>query len=159
MQLALFEKKETVEDARAKVHEAAKDKGCHCPVCDQFVKVYRHNISQAVAQSLVEMYRLHRQGWFHIDDVNKFNPKNGGSFAKLRHWGLVEERPNDDDRTKRTSGWWRITHTGEYFVKGDGEIFKYALLYNGKCLGHEGELRTIHDCYGDHFNFHELMMR
>ena len=158
-QIDMFTGKTAIEQARDETQAAARDGGCECPVCDQFVKVYRHSISATVLKTFVDAFNAHGMNYFHIDYINKLNPKNGGSFAKLRHWNLIQELPKDpQDKSKRTSGQWKITSNGYDFIMNIYQIPKYALLYNGRCLGFEGDMLSIGDVT-DKFSLDELMNR
>jgi len=73
-----------------------------------------------------------------------------------RHWGLIEAKENVDD-AKQTSGYWRLTQQGIYFVQGELTIPKYVRLYDNEALSFEGEHLTIQQCLGNKFNYTELM--
>jgi hypothetical protein len=50
-----------------------------------------------------------------------------------------------------------VTRLGARFVRGEIRIAKYARVYNGRCLGLEGEPVDIRDALGTQFNYSELM--
>jgi len=135
--------------------EKARGKGCDCPVCGQFVKVYRRTINKAMARQLSQAYRKFGVGQeFHISDVF---PGGGGDFAKLRYWGLITEIENSD-HNKKSSGKWYVTFSGAAFLKGTASVSKYVLIYNGKFLDFEGLAPiTFKECLGKDFDYHELM--
>lgn len=138
--------------------DQAKEDGCECPTCGQFVKIYKQSISGITAKCLIEMWKRHKSKWFHIDEVNRINPKNGGNFAKLRHWGLVLEKEHEKGaERKRTSGWWCVTHTGHRFIQNEIMIPKYKLLYNGKVLGDDGPAVGISATLTEKFDYNMLM--
>jgi hypothetical protein len=127
-----------------------------CPCCDQLVKVYRRNIAGSTAYDLIRFANGTSLGEErHIRHIT-MRSSGGGDFAKLLYWGLVEEAVNTSTN-KRTSGMWRITPKGYDFVLNKLAIPKYALVYNGKFLGFEGDSVTIEDCLGTNFNYRELM--
>lgn len=131
--------------------------GVTCPCCGQFVKIYPRTIHSTMARTLVLAYRKYSKEWFHLSKLTGTSGR-GGEESKLRYWGLLEE-----EHTRRPdggrSGWWRITRDGELFVLGELEIRKYAMVYNGRCVGHEGDWISIHDALGKRFSLSELMGR
>lgn len=145
----------TLEDAKNWLRQRV-DEGERCPCCNQFAKVYRRSIHATMARTLVIAYREHELDWFHLSTLTKSSGR-GGEESKLRYWGLLEEeleRRPDGGR----SGWWRITPTGAAFVQGSIEIPKYARIYDGRCLGLDGDKVSIRDALGKKFNYDELMM-
>jgi hypothetical protein len=150
----------TVEAARAWLRAEAMGNGARCPCCRQFSKVYRRNITSAMARALIVLYReggiewqdkiatLHRAG---IDAHGTMDPK-------LRYWGLLEEDETRRDDGVR-SGRWRVTRDGALFAQNLMSVQKYALVYDGRCLGRDGPPVTIRDCLGDKFDYYELMGR
>ena len=50
-----------------------------------------------------------------------------------------------------------ITNEGRLFVQGEHQVRKLAVIYDGKCTGHEGPLIGIRDALGDRFDYPELM--
>lgn len=136
--------------------------GSTCPVCEQNVKMYWKKIDSLMAYYLIKLHRVASNNpertYFHVEDDLGVKQKVGGSFAKLRWWGLIEEQPKDKNVTnKRTSGMWMLTQRGENFVKNRISVKKYVKLYNGKCHGADGHEVTIKQCLKDKFDFKELM--
>lgn len=134
------------------------EKGQVCPCCKQFAKIYKRPIYGTMAKHLINLY------WAsHIADgaychISSFCPKHPGDFAKLVYWGLVEEKPKDEDNTStRTSGFWKITEKGKQFVLNQISIPSHIRLYDGKLLGTTGQQVTIKDVLGKDFDYDELM--
>lgn len=128
-----------------------------CPECGQTVKLYRRNLYAKPAYQLILLYRLNRDNFnFHHIKTTGNPAAGGGDFAKLRFWGLIEEYVNDDP-TKRTSGYWRITDKGRQFVQRKITVSKYVLIYNKEFYGFQGAQVFIDDCLGKRFNYTELM--
>jgi hypothetical protein len=148
--------------------ETERTEGVTCPCCRQFAKVYRRTIHTAMARSAIDLYqrRAYDQrrtmptslgpvdGWTHLTRTG--NP--GGDEAKLRYWGLLEQRDAEPEHG-RTAGEWRLTKRGVHFVRDALVVPKYALIYNGDCLGHEEPLIGIRDALGSKFDYEELMQR
>lgn len=127
-----------------------------CPCCGQLVKVYRRNIASGVASDLIAFANRTQQGeYMHISKITK-RSSGGGDFAKMQMWGLITEHQNTDTG-KRTSGLWCVTQKGRDYVNNKIQLPKYALVYNGKFLGYDGDDISIEECLGTKFNYRELM--
>lgn len=109
-----------------------------------------------MARCLIKLFNM-GEGFHHVSTIIKgISPTGSGDFAKLRYWGFIEEMPNDNN-SKRTSGYWRITEAGKEIVQNPNINFrKYALVYNGEVLKFEG-VSNIFEALGEKFNYHELM--
>jgi len=97
--------------------------------------------------------------WIHIPTEfteRKINVSNA-EYSKLSYWGLIEGKPNEDDDTKRDSGFWRITPLGIDFVNGKCSTCRHVFLYNKKRYGSSDETTTIKEALGDKFDYAELM--
>ena len=147
---------ETLEEARAYLKEHW-GKGVECPCCRQHVKLYKRKIYARLAYDLISLHNLDRENnlFFHVRDIG-LPEAGGGDFAKLKHWGLVEEKPNEDDE-KRTSGYWRITPRGRAFVRNVIPVEKYLFFYNGRIYKCSDEHQSIIEALGKKFNDGELM--
>ncbi len=149
----------TLAEAKAEVRAGARD-GTTCPCCGQFVKVYKRPLYAGMAAGLVLLCRDYVRGnqdWIHVPSAKwRVEAGRGGDFAKLRYWGLIEERPNDDE-AKRTSGFWRPTDRGLEFANGRGMVQKYALVFQGECVGFDGHKINIGAALAGKFNYTELM--
>ena len=130
-------------------NQIANGTGAKCPCCTQTVKIYRRNINSGMALMLVRAYRDYGRDWFHLPTAVGLRTYSGEG-SQFRFWGLLEQDP---DR----QGYWRITEAGEDFVRERSAVPKYALIFNARCLRHEGENVTIQDCLGDKFDYDELM--
>lgn len=140
---------------RAKV-----EKGETCPCCKQFAKVYKRKIYSKAVYSLIKLYRLNENqaNYYHITQLNPEKVSGGGDFAKLVYWGLIEEKPKEEDETtSRTSGYWKITNKGRYFVERQKTIPTYARIYDSRLLGLTGPEIDIKEALGTKFDYEELM--
>ncbi len=140
-------------DAR-EILRSLVDDGHRCPCCTQFAKVYRRKLHATMARDLIRVYRTQGHRWFHLPTVHGKHP---GDFAKLAHWGLIEEEPLRHPTDGSRAGWWRVTFPGATFVNGWSRVPKYARIYDGRCLNLTGDPVGIRDCLGDRFNYDELM--
>ena len=143
-------------------------KGCKCPVCNQNVRLQKYTINSEMAKCLIDLYKLNKKHpekiWFHVASDIKISIKVSGAFAKMRHWGLIEQLPKDSSITvKRTSGMWRITDKGIDFVLNRIKIEKFIKVYNQTFFGFEEEKNdknkpiTITDAISTKFNYKELL--
>lgn len=128
--------------------------GERCPCCTQLAKVYRRKINAGMAHALIQMYRHAGTEWFYLPNIT--SRWQGRDEAGLRYWGLITEATEKRDDGGR-AGWWCLTPLGERFVRRHIRVPKYALVYDGRCLGMEGDLVGIRDALGDKFNYDELM--
>jgi hypothetical protein len=150
----------TLAEGRAILRELVND-GHKCPVCTQLAKVYRRKINSGMARSLIEMYRVGRegdvagvQGWVHVPTQIGARSREEG---KLAYWGLVEEEAEIKREDGGRAGYWRVTARGAQFVRNLIQVPKYARVYDGRCLGLTGPDVSIHDALGTKFNYDELM--
>lgn len=143
-------------------------KGCKCPVCNQNVKLQKYTINSEMAKCLIDLYKLNKNNpnkiWFHVAADIKISIKVSGAFAKLRHWGLIEQLPKDSSITvKKTSGMWRITDKGLDFVLNRITVPKFIKVYNQTFYGFEEQKGdknkpiTITDAISTKFNYSELL--
>lgn len=145
--------------------EDNKDKGVHCPCCSQYCRVYKRKLSSSQAIALIEFYKAtkNKKEYTHIMDVVQksvlFATKmNGGDFAKLVNWGLIQEMPKDYASIhKKTSGFWRLTEKGNLFVEGKLKVPTHAIFYKNEILGFSESESYIEKCLTNHFSYTELM--
>lgn len=143
---------------------ANANKGCKCPACGQVVKFYKRPLLHCMVSCLVTFYRKFDDNEFHhISDLTKENPyfaSRGGAFAMLRFWHFVEEKTKEHDTLGRTSGYWRITERGRYFVTGKISVPRRALMFDNRFLGwvDDKEMVTISQCFPTVFDY-EMMMK
>lgn len=139
--------------------EANVDDGVRCPCCDQLAKRYNRTIYGSMSVWLIRLYRiwLERDDWVHVRDLSGASMASGSAdFAKLRYWGLIEQKWNEDTK-KRCSGFWRPTHNGVEFLHGRYLVQRHAVVYDDKFQRFKGDLISIHDTLGVEFDYRELM--
>lgn len=153
----------TLGDARTQVEQRAHSKGGgHCPCCGQLVKVYTRRLNSALAQFLVWIVRSYEDTprWIHIREFPMIqNRRGGGDFAKLTFWSLLEQKPNDDDPTKRTSGLWKPLQLANDFVYKRTRLPEYVQLYDNHVQGFAAKTIDIEMALGQQFDYAELMSR
>jgi hypothetical protein len=153
----------TLGEARAHVRENW-EKGLRCPCCGQWVQRYAYSLHSGMARVLILVYHADKinlmeggDGWIHVENyLVDVGVKIKGVHGKLRHWGLLEQKPNDDPK-KHDSGIWRITDKGRQFVEGTILVPKKVLMYNERFLGFDGEDISIRQALGKRFDYTELM--
>lgn len=137
------------------------DHGAACPCCTQFAKVYRRRLNHVPAAALLALYRDARRDWAHLPTVVKRRlpgvAHQGGYSVLTAHWGLIEEEVEILRDDGGRSGYWRVTGRGEMFVHCEITVPKYARIYDGRCLGCEGDRVSIIDALGARFDYTALM--
>lgn len=157
----------SLSEARAYV-QRRRDDGVRCPCCEQFAKVYRRHINDAMARALIEMFKVlgTSEEFMHMTSFAGANAEQlrlwrGGDYAKLRYWGLIEEKPLDhaESADKRSSGFWRMTPRGVNFVLRRITVPKYVYLYDGLEVKVDGPNPDVDilDCLKKKFNYADLM--
>lgn len=130
-------------------------KGVDCPCCKQKVQLYRYKIQAQMIYYLFEIMKLQRnKPWVHV--MNEVKPING-DYAKLRYWGLIEERGDVPEKDTKSSGFWRITEKGKQFLYGYIPIYSHCLIFNHKCYGTSGVPITVQEALQNKFSYEELM--
>jgi len=159
------------------------DKGAECPCCNQVVKLYKRRLNKSMAAVLALIYRWERNRqkaleagtataeqlipFVHVPsliaELGAQNPRQAaalrGDFAKLKHWGLLEQMPaKRDDGSKRT-GYWKITERGTQFMRGQIKVEAYVWIYNEAVITTRPvlELVTIREALKTTFNYQDLM--
>jgi hypothetical protein len=153
----------TLEEAKNFLRGNYK-KGCTCPACGQFVKLYKRKLNTSMAYTLLRLFRKSQSNqeleFFHITDILGVakDVGTGSELSKLKYWEMVDELEKDpSNTTSRTSGFWKITKKGEKFVKNELTVPEYILLYNSELRGFEGNQINIIRALGNKFNYVELM--
>ena len=150
-----------LSEAKAELR-AQLNQGAHCPCCTQFAKIYERRLNSGMAACLLILYRIAKEmrteEWIYVPAWVSSHPAlaNSREYPKLRYWGLVEQRENEDP-DKKDSGFWRLTESGRNFVRGELEISSHVRLYDGRSLGFSGKPVTLKDCLGNRFSYQELM--
>lgn len=149
----------TIASAKAWLRNRLR-KGERCPCCGQRAQMYRRKITASMVSTMAAVYREQTrqakagQGdpWVYLPDI----PQHSRDFATLQYFGLVAQRPvRREDGGK--AGWWRLTPNGEDFLLGQLTASKYALVFDGRQFGFEGNQITVHDIAPE-FRYDELMV-
>lgn len=149
----------TLKEARGWLRDHL-DEGAECPCCTQRAQVYRRKLHATMARDLIRFWRRFGRDWGHLPDLGG----HPGDFAKLAHWGLIEEA--DESRTDGgRAGWWRVTAQGVLFIAGEHHVHQYVHLYDarrvkpdeGRGAVFSGALVSIETCLGKRFSYADLM--
>lgn len=148
----------TVAEARSHVL-AHRDDGVACPVCGQFAKLYRRRLHRSMARALCWLVVEHERkaDWVFTPEGPAWVTRSR-ELPKLRMWGLIEQKPNDNDPDKRCSGYWRPTARGRRFVLDFTTEPTHVLVYDGVVEGFAATQQTIVQALsGIGFSYGELM--
>ena len=135
-----------------------REKGIKCPCCNQFVKLYKRKLNSGMAITLIRMYNHNKFGWISVKDfLRRYSLKNNHDWTLLRHWTLIEEKPENPEHGGKTNGVWRLTDLGRRFVERKINVMERLLIYNNTFMGFEGTRININYALGDKFDYDELM--
>lgn len=139
---------------------AVAQTGCHCPVCDRLVRMYRYPVSRSQAQFLVSMaltsadrWGGHLTGYVDLRTVGgQFSAgmRLGGKYAKLRHWGLIAAHP--DQRAT-----WRLTPAAIDWMRGRTVLPRYVYLLDNELHGHSSDVATFTDALRRPFDLDDAL--
>lgn len=155
----------TVAEARVIVMERRWDKeGLRCPCCEQQAKVYKRSITGSMAKVLCVMYWRGKDKVHHLPTLFRENAAmlgtagQGGDWAKLRFWKLLERLEEDrGDGSKRCGLAW-LTEAGVNFVHDRLRVAKYAYVYDDECIGYDGDKMVgITDVLPKKFNYQAIL--
>jgi hypothetical protein len=159
----------SLEDAKRWLRERF-NKGATCPCCQQFVKLYRRplNKSMAYVLLLIDCYYRgdHVEEWLHVPsyiaEMAADKPRRAaairGDWAKMKLWGLIEEKPGTRDDGSPRVGYYRMTDLGRRFARREVKVPAHVYIYNGEPLRRMvSEEISIDDALGTDFNYDEIM--
>jgi len=141
----------------AKVWLAKKlNDGAECPCCGRHSEIYKRSLNSAMVFVLILIDRSKDYNQLHVPSYINAQVKNPklaasvrGDWAKLVHWGLIEE-------TRR--GCYRITEKGRLFVRNRSRVPKHVWVYDGEALDQQDtETVSVVEALGDKFDYSELM--
>jgi len=150
----------TLLQAQRHVQEALKPGAgaIDCPCCKQRVQLYRRRLNSEMARWLILLSRVflsNGRRWVSVKD-SPLKETRGGDYAKLQHWGLIEQRPNTDEK-KRTSGYWRPTTKGVNFAKNRTRVPSHIYIFNNTVYGQSEETVSIVDALGVKFDYRDVV--
>lgn len=147
----------TIEEAKQVLRDKWAD-GTDCPCCGQLVKLYKRKLNSGMAYGLIKAYKMSGNEWFHVNDLLDQKVAMAQlEVPRLKYWGLVEHREQNDNPNTKTSGFWRVTDKGRDFIEGTISVEKHVYVYNGRDRGFSDERITIKEALGSKFQYDELM--
>jgi len=134
------------------------EEGINCPCCGQLVKIYKRKLNSGMAAALVWLVGEFKrtQDWIDIPAKAPRHVIKSREHGRLVHWGLIEQKPNEDS-AKKTSGLWRPTLLGVDSVEGTVSVRSHVFLLNNEMQGFSDSSVFIKDALGSDFNYAELM--
>ncbi len=162
--MSLFE--HNIQAAKKKIRDEAVA-GCTCPVCGQFVKLYKRKLNSQMAHFLCRLYMLTQQTgeqWHHVRKFLEAGHKASSDGTYLRYWRFIEPmekvdapEPDEEKKTQKSMGYWKITELGKTFAEGRSRAKAHVLVLAGKCEGFSEDMIDIHEALGAKFDYAELM--
>ncbi len=148
---------ETIKEAKQYLRQNFdKGEAVGCPCCGQLVKRYKRKLGSPQTKALILLYKLNQNSdWVHIREIVK-EVNVHGDFAKMLHWKVIEQLPNDSPQ-KKNSGLWKITELGKQFVKGEILLPSHVYLFDSKFIGYSDTTTSVKQSLGKKFNYAELM--
>lgn len=127
-----------------------------CPCCDRYAQIYRERIIAQQAYQLIKFYKAGAHiDWKHSSIIA--GDMGPAAFGKLRHWGLIVRRANDEDPTKKYGGFYMITEKGVAFVEKNIKVPSHATVYNDTVLGYSDIYVDIVEALKTQFDYQKLM--
>ena len=154
----------TLNEAKTELRKNWKE-GAECPCCTQFVKLYRRTITSSMAAWLIEFFHADLdgdpEGWIKVS-ARDWKYMKGGDYAKLRHWGLIEAHPDNQEAgapDRKSAGYWRITMHGRDFVRGRCAVRQHVHIFADRRIesGAGGNPVLIWECLRNRFSYNDLM--
>jgi len=113
---------------------------------------------------LILAERRYGTAWFSVSDdlapnmPDRYrNAMNGGDYAKLSYWDLLEAGEGERDDGSPRTGQFRVTGLGQSFVNAEAKVQSHALVYNGRLLRLDGDFIGVRKALRKRFNYDDLM--
>jgi hypothetical protein len=126
-----------------------------CPCCKREGKIYNRTITSGMARELIAFYKEYGKAYGYGTEVKRV--ATGREFAKLRYWGLIEEKDARREDGSPHAGWWRVTERGRLWICGSISVPKYAVVFDKEAITVQGSKWTIEDALGTKFDLEELL--
>jgi hypothetical protein len=134
------------------------DAGEQCPTCAQHARSYRRRLTAPAAAALVTAFGRYGDRAFHAPSAID-SSRLGGEWARLAHWGLIEEVSPTWQCTHGHGGHWRVTHAGGLFATGRLNVRSHVVIYAGQLVDFAGREVNVDDALGTGFDRDELLGR
>jgi len=106
-----------------------------CDCCGAKLVKYRHRLNKLLLSALTRIYEKNKTEPFHLGEQGLTHSQRD-NFQKMRYWQLVEKWQNEEG--DRKGGYWKITSTGELFIKGQISIAPIVWTFRAKFVSAEG---------------------
>lgn len=146
---------DTLERAKRELRQNWEE-GLDCPCCGQFVKLYKRPFHSSMARVLIILLN-HPDEWVHVENhLVSIGSTIKGVHGKLKYWEMVEPKQNDDN-SKASSGYWRLTPYGRSFAKRECNTYKNVYTFKDHVYKRSKDMVSIEEALGKKFNYTELM--
>lgn len=154
---------QTIKEAKQFLRENW-EKGVDCPCCGRAVKKYKYKLDASKAYGVILVYKLQKRYpdrvWFHLtkEIAREFGVGIAPlHYTKMKYYGFIISDRDNPDPTKKSSGLWCITKKGIDFVEKKIKVPSRFYVYDGKCLGFDGEDIDITQALAEKFDYRELL--
>jgi len=148
----------SLNDAKKQFNDAIHGDGMRCPCCQRWGKVYGYKVSANMSRALIWLYGKAGDGsWVNIQTESPAWVLRTKTLSTLKHWGLIERKPKEEDVDVKHSGIWRITTSGVLFVNNNLSMPKKVFIFDDTIQGYSKDYVTIVDCLGSDFSYSEIM--
>lgn len=133
--------------------------GVRCQCCGRpRPRVYPRTLNSGMARGLIKIYRASPDDWIHVGQLFLAEGENANhaEYSKLKFWGLLEPRPEEQVEGHR-SGFWRLTDLGRAFVMGRVSVPRISYVAGQHLLRQSSERTDIFKALGDHYDWYEMM--
>jgi hypothetical protein len=147
------------ESQRGGIVSVTEIKPVVCEHCGHVETPRRRWLNASYANYLIAMDRKSGNDfpWVHvIKDFRQEPLASRGDFAKLRFWGLIEQKQNED-ATKTCSGYWRLAPAGRSFVREGSRAVAWKIFQFGRPVQDSALEITIAQALGRPFDFQETI--
>ena len=158
----------TIDQGRKELFNLVDEgKGPNCALCGRKVKLYIRKLNSSMARGLMWLvYQAVEWDGHHVQKIRWINvPKEAPrefvqsfQMGTLAYWNLVEQEVHEESGVK-VAGMWRPTPQGAVVAQFPKKqiVRSHVKLLNGEFKGYTGELVSMQECLGEHFNLDEMM--
>lgn len=130
-----------------------------CPICEKNIEIHGESLNKQKVELLIKACRIviNGQKYFHAGNDLGVTYAIGGGWAKLKHWGLIEQQPNPDDPEKFIKGMWTATEKAMLFIGRQLTLPSKVYLYNSRLISEHRKEIDVVEAIGDLDTYNELM--
>lgn len=129
----------------------------NCPCCGRYAQIYKRKFNSGMACQLIKLLNLKGDKIFvHASDLILRGVAGAADLTKSKYWGLIEPMPHEEGE-KKSSGFWRLTEKGFFFVTGKTSIPEYAFIYDDDVLDYSSKEIFIKQALENKFDYLKLM--